>query len=347
MTDREYKHMIHSITVPAALSYEEKNKRYQPLIDFLKTNTPEKLYRFRSCKERAFDEFDQNKLSFSPAYKMNDDFDGMLCLNKASIKSALVDALAPQKIRNLVEVLHQGAIPDEMRKFFPTEMLESCMDSLSKYTPEMLGALINQFLGYVTDDYEKRMCSLSQLTRSLKIVSLSTEINSPAMWGYYADDGKGFALSYDLRVPNFTEYCPVSVIYDDERFDATQYATWLFQQQIMKGIFTDSNAVGLYSLFQPMIPCPDEFMPTKILIHKATYWSHETEWRLVYYERSDSQNAEFPHVIRQPTGLYLGRNISSIHEKILRRIASDKGIPIYKMTICDDDLAYNLHPEPI
>lgn len=62
--------MIHSVVVPASLSPEEQNKRYQPFLDFLKVETPEKLYRFRSCNERTIDEFDQNKQGFAPAYKL-------------------------------------------------------------------------------------------------------------------------------------------------------------------------------------------------------------------------------------------------------------------------------------
>lgn len=264
--NQEYKKMIHSIVIPATLFPEEQSKRYQPLIDFLKTETLEKLYRFRSCKERTIDEFDQNKLGFSPAYKMNDDFDGLLYFDKEHIKTALVDALTPQKVGSLYKVFSQEAVPDEMRNCIPVEMLQSCLDSLSKYTPEMINMLINQFLDFATNDYENRMSSLNQLTQNLKIVSLSTEINSPVMWGYYADDGKGFALSYDLKEPDFINYCPVPVIYGDERFKATPYATWLFQQQIMKSILMSANAMGLYSIFQLMIPCPDSFMSTKVLI---------------------------------------------------------------------------------
>lgn len=347
MNQQDYKKIIHNVVVPATLPHEEQNKRYQPLLDFLKTETPKNLYRFRSCKERTIDEFDQNKLGFSPAYKMNDDFDGLLYFDKASIKTALVDALTPQKVGSLFDMFNPKTIPDEIRNHIPTEMLQFCSDSLSKYTSEMIIVLINQFLDFATNDYEKRMSSLSQLTRSLKIASLSTEINSPAMWGYYADDGKGFALSYDLREHDFVDYCPVRVIYGDERFGATQYATWLFQQQIIKDILISANAIDLYSVFQPIIPCPDNFMPAKILIHKATKWDHENEWRLVYYGKNNLENIEFPYVIKQPTGLYLGRNISPIHEKILRHIAVERGILVHKMAIHEDDHSYNLHPEPI
>ena len=115
----------------------------------------------------------------------------------------------------------------------------------------------------------------------------------------------------------------------------------------MKKILTDANAIGLYPQFQQMIPCPDNFMSTKVIIHKATNWSHEKEWRLVYYEKNNFANENFPYIIKQPTGIYLGRNISPIHEKILYHLAVKRGIPVYKMAIREADTAYNLYPEPI
>lgn len=346
MTDQEYKRMIQRIVVPANLSSEDQSKRYQPLIDFLKTETPEKLYRFRSCKARTIDELDHNKLSFSPAHVMNDDFDGLLYFDKAYIKAELINAMTPQKIGGLFERLRLEIVPAEIQKHIPAEILQHRLESLTKLTPDEVNSLLNRFWDYATNEYDKRMSFLSQVTQNQKIVSLSTEVSSPAMWGYYADDGKGFALSYDLREPAFVDYCIVPVIYSDERLNATQYATWLFQQQIMKSILIDSNTVGLYPLFQQMIPCPDNFMSTKVLIHKATNWRHEKEWRLIYYEKNSLANEKFPHIIKKPSGIYLGRNISSIHEKILCHIAVERGIPVYKMTVLEDDSAYKLYPKP-
>ena len=78
MTDKEYKEyieMIHGIVVPGSLTQTEKAKLYQPWANFLLKHTPEKLYRFRFCKERAFSDLDSGILGFSPGYKMNDIFD--------------------------------------------------------------------------------------------------------------------------------------------------------------------------------------------------------------------------------------------------------------------------------
>ena len=91
ITNHNYKEMVHSIVVPESLSDEEKRKRYQPLLNYLNTSTPNKLYRFRSCKERAFHEFDQDILGFAPASEMNDDFDGMLYFDKERVRFMSLD----------------------------------------------------------------------------------------------------------------------------------------------------------------------------------------------------------------------------------------------------------------
>ena len=77
MNMQAYSDIIHSIIAPATLSQEEMLKCYQPLTEFLQTETPERLYRFRRCDERNIAAFDQDQLWFAPGYKMNDDL--MLC----------------------------------------------------------------------------------------------------------------------------------------------------------------------------------------------------------------------------------------------------------------------------
>lgn len=340
--DHEYEKLIHALVVPENLSVEEKDKRYQPLMDFLKANTPDKLYRFRSCKERTIKEFDQDIFGFSPAAEMNDDFDGMLYFDKESIRATLVETLTPQMIKKTFESVSHGAIPAEIKNCIPAEPLQRIIKSLPSLSLNEISLLIKQFTNFVTKDYDNRMTFLSQLTQNQKIACLSPSIESAAMWGYYANDGTGFALSYDLRELSFSEYCLVPVIYGDERFDATEYATWLLQQQTLQRIWT--NDYMLNPLLHHTIPCPDEFMCTKVLIHKASNWSHEKEWRLVFYEKM-GQSEKYPHISKRPTAIYMGRNISAIHEKILRHIAVEKNIPAFKMMICENNPTYSLYPQ--
>ena len=87
-------------------------------------------------------------------------------------------------------------------------------------------------------------------------------------------------------------------------------------------------------------------MGTKVLLHKAEEWSHEQEWRLICQcNSSEFKQEEFSYAKKKPTAVYLGRKVSPIHEKILRHIAVEKNIPVYKMQIQQDNPVYKLYPE--
>ena len=105
-------------------------------------------------------------------------------------------------------------------------------------------------------------------------------------------------------------------------FQDTTYTLKLFQQRAIFKILADKNATSFYSYLQNIVPCPDLFMPTKILLHKASAWGHEREWRLTCNcNSSDFNQQEFSWAKKKPTAVYLGRKISPIYEKILRHIA--------------------------
>lgn len=99
--DREnYKKLLHSISVPGALPAEEKSKRYKPIIDFLQTEIPSALYRYRSCGELSFGAFSEDQLWFSKPKVMNDDFDALIsyAIPAAFAKSMLITLQRSKKI---------------------------------------------------------------------------------------------------------------------------------------------------------------------------------------------------------------------------------------------------------
>ena len=104
------------------------------------------------------------------------------------------------------------------------------------------------------------------------------------------------------------------MIYGKKRIDGTEYAEWLLQQQTLQSllkVFCDGRVNSL--AVRRFIPCPDLFMSTKVLIHKANCWKHEEEWRWIYYEK-ENENIKFPFIIQKHTAVYLGRNMSEINE---------------------------------
>lgn len=53
-------------------------------------------------------------------------------------------------------------------------------------------------------------------------------------------------------------------------------------------------------------------------------------------------NEEHSCVIQKPSGVYLGRKISKINQKIIVDMAKEKGIPVYKMDFNEDSRNYKL-----
>ena len=315
---------------PARLPYEEINKFYQPIADFLQAETPEKLYRFRQCNERSIAAFDQDQLWFSPENKMNDDFDALLHFVKERIKSELKTFIESEQFTRGIQSIGQGTDGFSVtHNFLPPEIIEATRQNIAQMDQVSMDAAKKQFYNLFMD--------------------------------HYADSSCGFALAYDFRDNGYTmcnscmtrNLCPsnkscllAQVIYDDVCFNATQYAIWLFQQNVIQKMLLDQNAFSLYKSFQNIIPCPDLFMPTKILLHKASAWGHESEWRLTCSCNSaEFIQEEFSWAKKKPTAVYLGRKISPIHEKILRHITVKKNIPVYKMQIREDESTYKLYPQ--
>jgi len=174
------------------------------------------------------------------------------------------------------------------------------------------------------------------------------------MWGQYSNNATGFAIEYEFGNKNTITYSDTNmqihvwgnlfpVIYDNKRLDTTDYATYLFQIQILKGMAQSIGFPYNASWLNAVVPCPDEFMATKLAIKKSTDWKAEKEWRMFYStDNTLLANEEHSCVIQKPSGVYVGRKISKINQKIIVDMAKEKGIPVYKMDFNEDSRNYKL-----
>ena len=360
VTDQEYKTMIQSIVIPDNLPAEEKLERYRPLNEYLQSNMPALVYRFRRCSDRSISELCQCIISFTHGDRMNDDFDGMLYFDRDKILANIRSTLEKVDFANIVHNIQKENFPPILQNKLPAWMLTILQQKAQQIPAEeigfMLQKLYDQFVNQL-DINSARFRSIIQ--KNIPFACFSATISSPAMWGYYAESGKGFALGYDFRNRNYTscdecavrEQCPsdtqctlAPVIYDDERVDATELAEWAFQTKL----YDDLGLAELFGEAAKNIICRDTFMLQKILLHKSTDWKHEQEWRLIFSNKSPANMQQgHPCAKKKPAALYLGRNISEPHEKLLRHIAAEKEIPVYKMEIDHHQRDYKLLPVPI
>ena len=125
--------------------------------------------------------------------------------------------------------------------------------------------------------------------------------------------------------------------------DTTSYAIYLFQVSFLCQTAQLHNIQYDLNWVNAIVPCPDEFMVTKIAINKSYDWKYEKEWR-IFYTTNDMCLAEhkYSYVRQKPTAVYLGRKISNIHQKIITDIANEKDIPVYKMGFNERSRSYRL-----
>lgn len=360
---KEYKKIIEGIVTPGNLSQEESSKKYAPMNQFLSKHIPEKLYRFRSCDDNNIDALDRNAIFFSAGSTMNDDFDGMLYFNKNEIKAWAKDiSVCLKPFIELVAAIKNGKVVlNEYRDSFSVEQYNNLKNALEKLSMQYIENVIQEVHSFFIDKFDIILATIGSITQNTKIACFSEDINSVAMWGHYAKSGTGFAVSYDFRGENISicsscrNKCDnykggiiSPVIYESSRYDATEYAKWCYQYQLICEILSRLNISYLFNIFNQNALCPDTFTSTKALIHKASAWKYEAEWRIIFYCNSQQNTQqEHPFVNKVPSAVYLGRKIKPINEKIILQIAMNKNIPVYKMQIRESYKSYRFYPDPI
>lgn len=357
-----YKQLLEGTIVPSNLPIDEQEKLYQPLNEFLSKNTPQKLFRYRECTELNIDAFDKSQIWASHSIDMNDDYDARIYYSRNLIQKQLKNFYEnDNSLKILTDIQNGKEIPANIRTFpYATDVI----NLIKQTTHGQLLEAANYFNTYLVSNFQACIDSLIETAkRSLKFACFSESIESPAMWGLYANDGKGFALSYDFTNNNFCDcyrceesntccelrhMCHLMPInYSSLRYDGTDFIIYLAQCKILQDMALKQNFLIPYHIMNSIIFC-DNFASSKVALHKSSEWRHEKEWRLFCNSQDSKFNAEEHSVIsKAPSALYLGRNISQINEKILKRIAEEKCIPVYKMEISENSRRYKLIPKLI
>ena len=193
-----------------------------------------------------------------------------------------------------------------------------------------------------------------------KFACFSETIKSAMMWGHYAKNSTGFAVAYNfttgivdqeqefsekMGVNYLKKYCSLfPIIYENKRYDATDYVSYMLKYALVVNAAQANGYMVSQQFVNTVMPCPDTFMGTKIALHKSMEWSPEREWRLFCSSFNPAFNKEdHSFVQKRPIAIYLGRRISSINEKIIKDIAREKGVPVYKMQMKEQSGRYGLY----
>ena len=349
----EYKRIFFDTILPHPIVEEERKRIFQPLVNWVNKNIPSKLFKFRECNENNIQAFSNKQVWFATASKMNDDFDSLLFCDVDRIKRDFDDQFDHDGNLKIYDFLKAGGkIPDNFINQLGQEYIQKFLENIRKLTDEEIHKTSVDLKIYLEKEFNNQYPFVSEVVqRVTKFSSFSEDINSPSMWGHYAAKSTGFALAYDFRNGKYNDcsICPklgiscfspktheiFPVVYSDTLFDSTEYANYLMQYAILihqlQKLNLEKDLIG--KILNTVI-CNDVFMHTKILLQKSTAWKEEKEWRMtINYDSPSYSSDQVANVLKKPCALYLGRKISRNNELILRNIAYQQRIPVYKMSI--------------
>jgi Protein of unknown function (DUF2971) len=142
--------------------------------------------------------------------------------------------------------------------------------------------------------------------RAVGVVSLTERADDMLMWAHYANSHRGYCLELDATIQPFS--LAWRVHYAKER--------------------------PIFRLFDPD---RDDFI-ARSLLHKADFWDHEREWRMV--RPVEMGPAVFPpHVLKS---IIFGANVADEDEAALRKVASEREIPVAFKRAKLDQLNYRV-----
>ena len=341
----EFENIIESIKIGPNTPKEEVDRQFLPVIQFIRKNVPEQLYKFRGCAEYSIDAFEKDELWLSKAAFFNDLHDSLLFFDKNAILDSIEKMFSSGAVSPMIDAIKQVQFPNPDLQNQATEMFSS-LDT--KQLADIVWQAVPGFSQWLDQCFSFAKDGIRERT---KMLCLSESIKSPLMWAHYADNHKGFAIGYDFRNNEITQCsnCPnrsctniklgtiYPMIYSDKRYDATRYGQWIVQQQI-------NRIIG----FPTEEFYDDSFLLTKAALHKSNDWSYENEWRIICStpNLAVEQKERYP-IKKKPIAIYFGSQIPDFYRKMLMHIADEKGIPRYQMYVKDYSSKYELDYMPI
>lgn len=342
------------------------NPALQPLSEFLVTVIPSRLYRYRQCIERNFDALMHDQVWVSCAETMNDGLDARLFFDINSISDWLEKLFSNESTDVIFSMIKGGMVPSELLKQFIPEidkLLQTAMNIPEDVMKMDIGNKLKAFKA-MTLEIIPQLSIITQ--KSLKFACLSENIKSTVMWGQYAANETGFAVAYDFSSGQFSScqacnkpakgecFYPktcslLPVIYGAKRYKVSDdYIKYLLANYLVSKLRQQTRNSQVADAIISALCCPDMSEATKLAVHKSTEWAYEKEWR-VFCSSTDPTFSTQQHAFfsKKASAIYLGRKISIYNEKILKDIAKEKGLTVYKMAVNDKSPTYNLIPKRV
>lgn len=293
ITDDSWKQSLRSeIITVLTESGQTKNQALEQVGYYYQYCAPAFLYKYYRDQSLNLDSVMSNKMWYSAPCNFNDAFDCDVAIDEQAI------------FNNILPLISGGR-------------------AIRKGSPKWI-----QYKGSLHKQIKILQKLFANQKISMGITCLSEAPDSILMWSHYANNHRGFCVSYNLLALNQKlQFSAVPVLYTQDR--VCLHSISLDQDKLSKETM---------SLF------------IKSITSKSTDWSYEKEWRIIQDETAcgpkwDDKNKGALLDTISPSSIILGCCASDELTSVLMQHCQNHKIPLYKME--KDPLLYRLNREPI
>lgn len=347
MFDRKaFSELLYTTVIPASLSKEEQERLFKKVDDSAQKLLPKSLFKYRSCSEQNINAFDKDELWFASADCMNDGFDARTFVSKEDkdyVKETFESLFKGKKIDYASQQFKNLEFKFQIeRNPFQPDSIDS--EAFEEYK--------NKLMDVIRSDVDSVFPLIPSIIQtSSKLCCFSETVASTTMWGLYGENETGYCLEYSSDLLSQADSdgnrgLLFPVLYNDQRICLTREFYFFIEYNGLISKLCKASGIEEEKMKAVFLPCPDITMVIKITLTKSSDWSYEKEWRLILPNKDSSDKTKaITH--KQAIGVYLGRRISPINEKIICLLAKEKNIPVYKMHINDESPSFELEYERI
>lgn len=366
----EFKYLIENCKITDEVSEEDIKKFLEEFSNWLKENTPKKLYRYRNCADYNISSLENGEIWGSPLSSFNDLEEGTFHFNIEKIKKDFNDTFSETGIEKIIDNIEKSnfkffnrflkmvsrinrrIFQKKLKKVLKNEnnkknFLEKIKKELN-FKRKILTKPLNYFLKKLLSE---KFGKNSIYRKRIKATCLATEYNSELLWGYYTDNYQGFVIEYDFseiiknQILEFKDnklefnYFIAPIIYTTERFDMTDILIQELVFNMLNSSLYDFEIKKGLKYFDI-----DKLLDIKIIFNKLDKWKHEKEWRLIINSKNYKKDGKAELIVKcNPTKVYLGMRMKEEDKNKIIEICKKNSIEYetFKQNSSQENCLYN------
>lgn len=259
--------------------------------------------------ERRLDDVRQGRLFLAPANSFNDVYDAFPFVSPNYLANGIRNGITQENMAVYLQFLSVLMSEEDYQKHL------SVMEPFLKRMEEWKEEMVVDFTDHL-DEY------LQEFRSHIRVACLTDDVVHGPMWAYYASNGEGFAVSYEIAGEGSVRAIPGSLLNTQITLCPVQYNNRLDLGALSHAPFHS----------QPFIPYWTESSYLALIASascKGREWANEREWRFEVLAGDGFPDKAYLGL--KASGMYLGYSLGEEESNLVCDVAGDLGVPLFRV----------------